>query len=476
MGGGLIELVAHGVQDIYLIGNPQISFFKIVYKRHTNFSMESLLGTIDGDINFGNKINVKIPRSGDLIHTIVLEVDLPAITSTRTGLTGGGSISYVNKIGHALIDYIAIKIGGQEIDRQYGEWMEIWTQLSMDESMDFGYQDMLQRYSTFTAGQLTSAMTVYIPLNFWFCRHVGLALPLVALQYHEVELDIKFHPLSRLYTFGPHSYYTGSKSGTTVTITSSDPVFTSAINGKYIKWNDGTTDTIGDSGYINSTSCTVASSGTKSSQEFYIIPNDTVASEYSIIDARVYIDYIYLDTYERKKFAQMKHNYLIEQVQYNGADSFTDNTTDKKFSLDFNLPVKALYWVTQYDIVNRDNDYFNYGNTMDPLATKSDIISKAVLQLNGEERFNERNAKYFRLIQAFQKHRRVPNDFIYLYSFALKPENHQPSGACNFSKIDSADLKLTFNSGVTSGVMRSYALNYNILKIQNGMGAVAFSN
>ena len=118
MGGGLLELVAHGVQDIYLIGNPQISFFKVVYKRHTNFSIESMTATIDGDINFGNKITAKIPRSGDLAYSMVLEVDLPLLESNRAGLTGGGNISYVNKIGHAFIDYVEIKIGGQPIDKQ----------------------------------------------------------------------------------------------------------------------------------------------------------------------------------------------------------------------------------------------------------------------------------------------------------------------------------------------------------------------
>jgi hypothetical protein len=386
MAGGLLELVAHGVQDIFLIGNPQISFFKVVYKRHTNFSMESILATFDGDINFGNKISAKIPRSGDLAYSMVLEVDLPLLESTRSGLTGGGTISYVNNIGHALIDYV---------EKQYGEWMEIWTQLSLDESMKFGYQEMLQRYDTF---QTTSGpQTVFIPLQFWFCRNIGLALPLVALQYHEVKVNIKFRPLSKLFTFGSNNYYTGSKSGTTVTITSNNPEFASSDNGKKIYWSDGTSDTI--SSYSSSTEVEVSGSGTKTSQEFYIAPNDTLSGSPTISDARLFVDYIFLDTYERRQFAQMKHRYLIEQVQ-----------------------------------------------------------------------FNER------LIQPFQKHRRVPNDFIYMYSFSLKPENHQPSGACNFSKIDSADLNLTFNSGTKAGSIRVYALSYNILRIFSGMGNVAFSN
>ena len=472
MAGGLLELVAHGVQDIFLIGNPQISFFKVVYKRHTNFSMESILATFDGDINFGNKISAKIPRSGDLAYSMVLEVDLPLLESTRSGLTGGGTISYVNNIGHALIDYVEIEIGGNVIDKQYGEWMEIWTQLSLDESMKFGYQEMLQRYDTF---QTTSGpQTVFIPLQFWFCRNIGLALPLVALQYHEVKVNIKFRPLSKLFTFGSNNYYTGSKSGTTVTITSNNPEFASSDNGKKIYWSDGTSDTI--SSYSSSTEVEVSGSGTKTSQEFYIAPNDTLSGSPTISDARLFVDYIFLDTYERRQFAQMKHRYLIEQVQFNETESFNANETNKKFGLDFNLPVKSMYWITQLERISRNNDLFNFSNTVDPNVTKSDTLSKAVLLLNGTERFDERNAKYFRLIQPFQKHRRVPNDFIYMYSFSLKPENHQPSGACNFSKIDSADLNLTFNSGTKAGSIRVYALSYNILRIFSGMGNVAFSN
>lgn len=472
MTGGLLELVAHGVQDIFLIGNPQISFFKVVYKRHTNFSMESILATFDGDINFGGKISAKIPRSGDLAYSMVLEVDLPLLESLRAGQTGGGTISYVNNIGHALIEYAEIEIGGNVIDKQYGEWMEIWTQLSLDESMKFGYQEMLQRYDTF---QTTNGpTTVYVPLQFWFCRNIGLALPLVALQYHEVKVNIKFRSLDKLYTFGSYNYYTGSKSGNRVTITSTNPEFASSDDGKKIYWNDGTVDTI--STFVDSDEVDVNDSGTKASQEFYIAPNDTIKDDYKIDDVRLFIDYIYLDTYERKQFAQMKHRYLIEQVQFNESESYNDNETNKKFGLDFNLPVKSMYWVTQLQRTSRNNDLFNYSDTVDPNAVKGDNLSKAVLLLNGTERFDERNAKYFRLIQPFQKHRRVPNDFIYMYSFSLKPENHQPSGACNFSKIDSADLSLTFKSDVQQGTIRVYALSYNILRIFSGMGNVAFSN
>ena len=470
MAGGLLELVARGNQDIYLISRPQITFFKVVYKRYTNFSIESIRSLLDGSADFGQKVTTKLARNGDLAHKMILEVDVPAISSVA-----GTTISYVNSLGHALIDYIEIRIGGQVIDKQYGEWMEIWNQLTMTEGQTFAYQDMLSRYSSFTT--LNTATTVYIPLQFWFCRNIGLALPLVALQYHDVEVSIKFNPLSKVHTFGPFNYYTASQSGTTITKTSG-PDFTSSDYdaGKVAYWSDGNTSTLASPIGGESNEIGAVESQTISSQEMYIGTNDTISSNISISDARLYVDYIFLDTYERKKFAQMKHRYLFEQVQYNEAESFSASISSKKFSLDFNHTVKAIYWVSQLDRYSRDNDVFNFSDTMDPNTTKTDPITTAVINLNGTERFEERKNKIFRIWEPLKHHTRVPNDFIYMYSFALKPESHQPSGSLNFSKIDNADLSITFKPSINSGQVRIYAINYNVLRIESCMAVVAFAN
>ena len=467
MGGGLLELVAHGVQDIYLIGNPQITFFKSIYRRHTNFSIESIQSTFDGNIDFGNKVVASVARNGDLIHQIILEVDLPQITAT-----GGSSISWVNSIGHALIEYVDLEIGGQLIDRQYGEWLEIWSELSVPNSHQTGYNSMVSKYSSFTT--VTGPITLYIPLQFWFCRNIGLALPLVALQYHDVKINIKFRQFSDLWTFGPNSYYTASQSGTTVTKTAG-PEFTSADVGKKFYWSDGTTSII--SSITSTTVVEVDTSATHAvGSSVYSKPNDTPSQTFSITDARLYTDYIFLDTYERNKFAKMRHEYLIEQVQFSENETYTEGTSIQKVSLDFNLPIKELVWVQQIDKYSESNDLFNYADTVDSTQTADDPITKAVIEFNNTERFTERKAEYFRLVQPYQKHTRTPNKFIYVYSFALKPEEHQPSGACNFSKIDMVDLRLTMKSGLTNAKTRVYGINYNVLRIFNGMGGVAFSN
>ena len=481
MGGGLLELVAHGVQDIYLIGNPQITFFKIVYKRHTNFSMESIRATYDGTANFNETIVVSIPRSGDLVHTMMLEVDVPAIASAAS-TSENGTLKYVNSLGHALIDYVELEIGGQKIDKHYGEWMEIWTQLAYNESKQNAYDLILPRANIDTTPNNTvagaSATTVYIPLQFWFCRNIGLALPLVALQYHEVKLYIRFNSFDKVHTFGSDQSFTITQSGTTITQSGTNPrnFHNSNDSNKTITYKDGTTAT---ATYGSATTLTSSRSVTISSaEEIYLTPDNNLSAAYSITEARLYIDYIFLDSYERKKFAEMKHRYLIEQIQYNDGESIPDSTTNKSLELTFNLPVKSLYWVSQLNnaVITKHNDRFNFSGMLNRSETLDDPISNAVLKFNGIDRFEERKGPYFRLIQPFQKHTRVSKLYIYMYSFCLNPEAHQPSGACNFSKINSANLNLTFKSNIGASNVRIYALTYNVLRIFSGMGSVAFSN
>ena len=208
----------------------------------------------------------------------------------------------------------------------------------------------------------------------------------------------------------------------------------------------------------------------------YLKPTNSVDSA-NMVDFRVFIDYIFLDTYERKKFAQMKHRYLIEQVQFNDGISVTASSPTKSIDLPFNLPIKSLYWVSQLNNYSQNNDNFNFADKLNRSnGSFDDPITKAVLQLNGTDRFEERNGKYFRLIQPFQKHTRVSKLYIYMYSFCLKPEAHQPTGTCNFSKINSAHLNLTYKSNIPASTVRVYALNYNVLRIFSGMGGLAFSN
>ena len=427
MGGGLMQLVAYGAQDIYLTGNPQITFFKVVYRRHTNFAVESIEQTFNGTADFNKRVTATISRNGDLIQQMYLELVLPVIAGTDTPVWTYG-------VGNALIKQAEIEIGGQLIDRQYGDWMNIWTELTTPEGKRGGYDNMVGNKrpaaNDTQSGSLvaTAVQRLYVPFQFWFNRNPGLALPLIALQYHEVKLNLELRDLSEL------------------------------INGAD---NAAATNTVG-------------------------------------LSCKLYVDYVYLDTDERRRFAQVSHEYLIEQVQFTGSESVPVGTS-KNVTLNFNHPVKELIWahvLTTMTAVQRQtgNRWFNYSGTTTGGVDDVDSFTTALLQLNGHDRFSVRFADYFRKVQNYEHHTRCPrvgkeldindarNQYIYSYSFALSPEEHQPSGTCNFSRIDNAVLQLKY--GADTGFeaqelamnLNIYAVNYNVLRIMSGMGGLAYSN
>jgi hypothetical protein len=503
--GGLLDLVAHGIQDVFLIGNPQITFFKSVYKRYTNFSIESILIPLTGDPDFGTRFSCTIPVKGDLLSGLFMEIDLPLITAKTVDSFGGsssaydvgrGTISWINNIGHGIIDHIDLKIGGQIIDTNYGEWMEIWTELTQEIGRKTGLDYMLARSANPGSDGpspviVSGPRTLIIPLQFWFCRNIGLALPLLALQYHAVELDFFFNPLSRCYTFGPNDYYyaTGSIGAGTINLVNvnNNSADATTYNGRVLYGHNGesyyihpTTAITGNgtnvSPYVIPLAPTTTLLSNYTNELIYISPNGDISAPVSLSDVRLYGDYIYLDTIERKEFAQNKHRYLIEQTQFRDSESIQANLTEQKFPIKFNLPVKELFWVLQRDDVFLTNDVFNFSNAVDPALVRGNILSSAYILFNGIERFAARNGDYFRLTIPYQRHTRVPNDFYYMYSFALNPEEHQPSGISNFSKINFIDLNISTFSGLPNIQLRVYGLSYNVLRIMNGMGSVAFGN
>ena len=418
-----MQLVAYGAQDIYLTGNPQITFFKVVYRRHTNFAVESIEQTFNGQADFGKRVTATVSRNGDLIQQMYLEVVLPAQAGAAV------NTRWAYGVGNALVKQAEIEIGGQLIDRQYGDWMNIWTELSTPAGKRAGYDNMVGNQAPIN-GQLggidaiTNTVRLYVPLQFWFNRNPGLALPLIALQYHEVKLNLELRTANELVT------------------------------------------------NVNA----------------LVIAAATVTTGLS---CKLYVDYIYLDTDERRRFAQVSHEYLIEQVQFTGSETVSGN--NKNVTLNFNHPVKELIWVHTTPANITRKSWFNYsGQTVNGSA---DSFQTALLQLNGHDRFSVRNSDYFRKVQNYEHHTRVPRvgvdldvddqreQYIYSYSFALSPEEHQPSGTCNFSRIDNAVLQLKYDANVqtslqTNGTMNLnvYAVNYNVLRIMSGMGGLAYSN
>ena len=325
MSGGIMQLVAYGAQDVYLTGDPQITYFKKNYKRHTNFSMESIEQTFNGTADFGKTVTCTVSRNADLITRTYLQVDIPSVTLTKTAVNGDNWVfSWVSEFGHFLIKSVEVEIGGQRIDKHYGTWLSIWSSLTLPTGKKDGYTSMIggslggAQADGVTDEITATGGTVYVPLQFWFCREVGLALPLIALQYHEVKFNLEFAPLSSLYTL--------------VATVGGLPSF---------------------------------------------------ATTPSLQSASLFIDYVYLDTQERQKFAQFPHEFLIEQLQFTGDESLSG--TNNKVRLTFNHPCKELVWVVQDDnrVLSNFTDVDN-GSGANP-------VSKAILQLNGHDRFKERS-------------------------------------------------------------------------------------
>ena len=543
MGGGLMQLVAYGAQDVYLTGNPQITFWKVTYRRHTNFAMESIEQTFNGQADFGRRVTCTISRNGDLAYRTYLQVTLPEINQAMN-TTGDVYARWLDFPGEQMISQVEVEIGGQRIDRQYGDWMHIWNQLTLTKEQERGYYRMVGNTTQLTyicdpsfaavdgpcnssgiqqvcaPRQALPETTLYVPLQFWYCRNPGLALPLIALQYHEVKINLDIRPIDECLW---------------------------AVKTMNCK------STTGDQKVTN-------------------------AYNQSLVAASLYVDYVFLDTDERRRMAQNPHEYLIEQLQFTGDESV--GSSSNKIKLNFNHPCKELIWVCQPD---QNVDYcsslvcgtllnatlgaqpFNYTDAVDALpnaihafggpnsvkgannfitasglfaepgatdvslnqpgasfwtdstgpatgnvgfsnagdtseaSTVSDAgtfvlaetaldlhcwgenpVVTAKLQLNGQDRFSEREGTYFDLVQPYQHHTRSPDTGINVYSFALRPEEHQPSGTCNFSRIDNATLQLVLSNATVTGTstakVRVYATNYNVLRIMSGMGGLAYSN
>ena len=581
MAGGLMQLVAYGAQDVYLTGNPQITLFKVVYRRHTNFSMECIELPIDVARPSGTT-TIQILRNGDLATKSYLKIILPDLNPTNNNW--GGTVAWVKRLGHAIVKSAEITIGGSLIDKQWGQWLDIWYELTHTLDQERGYKNMIGDIPELTTLQTTipaNGLNLFVPFQFWFCTNYGLALPLIALQYHEIRLNIDFQDMANL-----------------------------------IVYTKGTSNAAPTFGALT-------------------------------FNAAILVDYIYLDSEERRRFAQVGHEYLIEQLQYNGNNlqNVQLGSTNQQTTLNFNHPCKELIWTHQlgafngannasflgytasddpddWDIVINDsamrlihgslsistisftgnnsvnatipasgtvnlisnnvtgilmtiqlhnstvssktvyfspttfifNDPITLGNTFNPMTKISNasidwdgtsfvvtsvihtltledisipintasgvggatdnrlnnsaqndvyviqptnygsrldgsgnIVVNGNMVLNGHDRFMTREGNYFNYVQTAQHHTRTPADGINVYSFALHPEQHQPTGTCNMSRIDTARLFYTISDPFsnlreigfdifTGTLVYIYVKNYNILRVMSGMGGLAYNH
>ena len=423
MGGGALQLSLTGTQDQYLTDVPDITFFKTLYKKHTQFAVESAPVTFQGVADFGKKCVAIIPNTGDLLSKVWLQITLPDLTQYVPAPLTATHVAWVNNIGLALLSSIEFTIGGSRIDKHYPEFMDIMMQLTEPVEKRKAMNEMLGRYddwdNTDPKKSFAGSRILYVPLQFAFCKDYVSALPLVALTLHPVSLNFEFSSLL---------------------------------------------------------SC-VRSSGAPLTGLFgsgYSVPSMSV---------QLWVDYMFLGTKERLAFASQPHEYLIETLQFTGdapltAPTSLAGTLYRKFPIFFNNPVKELLWV-YVSATNSltdtlfGNDRFNYRN---PGSASFDCFDSCQLIFNGAERFGTRPGSYFRLVQPYCLHRRVPDDKpVYMYSFGLAPDELQPSGEANMSRFTTVELALSLNAGLANGAVKVFGRTYNVLRIMNGQGSLAFT-
>jgi len=399
VGAALIQLVALGIQDIYLTGNPQITFWKVIYRRYTHFARELIELQFTGQVGFGKQLTATISRNGDLIGNTYFVFRLPAIEpNTAQGSCG---VYWSNAIGHVLLQKVDFLIGGQVIDSQYGEWMEIWNELS--ETFEHDYSELTGKRYTVQQLKQDAAQnrTYYVPLQFWYCKNPGLALPLIALQYHEVKIQVHTRPLDQCW------------------VSEGNPLARPLKRGANCQIND----------------------------------ND--------LEASLYVQYVYLDGEERARFAQSSHEYLITQLQTSGpCSSALAGVGAAQVPLNFNHPVKEIEFTVQQECKIQEKNYFDYSG-----LNGDDPVLVVDLKLNNHSRFCPREGRWFRLGEPLEQHTRIPDKHIYSYGFGLDAEKMQPNGTLNFSRIDNAVLILTLQRNIGIVCIQVWALNYNVLRI-----------
>jgi len=494
MTGSLMQLVAYGIENIYLTDNPQITFFKTVYRRYTNFSIESIPQHFNSKVNFGNKVSCTISKNGDLINRIYVVITLPNIPQ----LQNDAKIRWINYIGYNLLKTIELEIGGKVIDTHYTEWLYIWNELNQKENISIdkmiGNVDELIKFDSYK-----NAYTLYIPLHFWFCNNISLSLPLIALTNSDVKINIEIAEFDECIIVGPTHY---------IYITDAICLFKKYELIKINSQNEYIQ-------YINFNNSNMLLGYIKTDNKIILYPNDIlygIESEYitsvydpetllyntikknieilnlsksnttfrniynlSLIDACLLVDYVYLDSIERSKFAKSNHEYLINICQYDN-DKIVYNSNNK-IKIGYSNTVKELIIRAQLDNINNIyyKDIFNYTTSVNKRESKS-LIKKILIKLNGFSRENEYEKDFHTYIQSFQYHNKIAPLGIFLYSFSLNPFDIQPSGSCNFSKINdiSIDVLLEQITYEKSVKIRVYAISSNILKIINGYAHLVF--
>jgi len=422
--GTIIQLVSYDSQDVPLTGNPEMTHFKSIYKQSTNFAIETIeelfinkpeLSKTSTYTNTGTRrVSCSLSKKGDLIKDVILELDISRPVLQHTTIL---SDIFVKRPGLAFIESVELEIGGVIIDRLYGEWIDIYYQLSKS-------TDEYAKLSRLVDGSLVNncnedVVKLYIPIPFFFTKNIGLALPAVALEYNNIVIHVTF------------------KNDLSI-----------------IKVNHYT----------------------------------DIVSKPTILNAKLLCDYIFLDIKEKRAFYTKPYEYIIEQIQFSGNNTYVSNVPVANINLVFHHPCKEIVWVCQDNVNVNIGSYNPFCYSGESNNKSADILVDVELYMNNVKRFQKRDSTYFRIVQSYQHHRgslynnqynKEERGYIYGYSFSLYPDNCEPSGVCNFTRVSDCKLVCKINNKNIQGShysIRVYATNYNILKCSKGLGHLVYTH
>ena len=475
MAGGLMQLVAYGAQDVYLTGQPKVTFFQAVYKRHTNFAMENIQQTLNGTAASGNRVSVTIARNGDLIGNMYVSLS-PATSASGKSLSGASFLNFTsdnanpdyNWVAERAIQDLELTIGGQRIDKHYQTWWRLYAELFLNDMDKVEWGKMTSCGNVNVGGQTNTDIRVNLPLLFFFNRNPGLYLPLIALQYHEVRLDFNLST-----AFGNFFQSTFEVWGNYVYLDTEERRRFAQKGHEYLieQLQHTGADPIGSGAFSTGLQTSLVRLSYNhpvkeliwcyTNPSYQTLGNYNTMWNFSSNCANVNI------TCDLGLF-QTSNNFVLPH--HVGAPHLY--TGAKGTQGDLYIPATNVFWTEDgvaLPYAQRDVAAAKVPCEVGPLYTFK-------LILNGQDRFSTQNGKYFNVMQPFYYHTGNPYPGIYAYSFALQPEEHQPTGTCNFSRIDNAQVQVYLKPNVTCVQQRMFAINYNILRIQSGMGGLAFSN
>jgi len=528
MSAALLQLNSIGQEDIYLTSNPEITFFKTTYKKYTNFCIETLEHTVSGDIDFGSTMVCSISKNSDLLSKIFLKIDISAQTSGTNSKVG--KWAWINNIGHNIIDKIIFEIGNHEIDRQYGSWLNIWYELNRNENHEDGYNKLIGNTSfatTLTKGtglEDDKKITLFIPLQFYFCRNYSVSLPLIALDHHDVSIKLNLKDSKYLINKTNHKNFTIKPKVSNITLLidhifldTTERRFFSQSSHEYLieqtQYNTYKVNTINNNFKLTFNSSVKALywniiSGKYINQQVYLSNNLETATKKFIL-AFFYIDTFDLGTTFQKlnidstyptfeithlnaiyQISLNKNNKNLKEIvntaYINRSNVSASNITLADITVPELLPIDIASIISSKLVDCSDTALFkeNYTPTRitytnAEISSEDDIvlndfnnygiyidnsvspIDDAILKLNGQDRFTKQSGGYFNFVQPYQHFISTPKIGINCYSFALNPSEYQPSGTCNFSRFQHINLDLTLKSELDITTNNSFIYIYS---------------